>query len=186
MAACSNANEFVYMRRELAPRHALIAEVVRSHWQVLLARAQRIAHDADDAADLLQDALERALRVEADWAGPAVVPWLVTVMRHLFIDRCRQRRVRSTQLRLLEMSYEGAERMADSDEEVPTSGRITDETLRDAIEKLDEPFRCVFELHARRWSLSEIGRALGIPVSTVGTRLFRARRKLRNLLYERV
>jgi RNA polymerase sigma-70 factor, ECF subfamily len=85
-----------------------------------------------------------------------------------------------------QISYEGAEGMTDSDEEPSPSGRITDETLRHAIERLDEPFRCVFELHARRCSLSEIGRALGIPVSTVGTRLFRARRKLRNLLYEPV
>ena len=52
-----------------------------------------------------------------------------------------------------------------------------------AVEKLEPEFREVFTLHAfERRSYKDIALALDIPQNTVGTRLLRARRKLRVLL----
>ena len=50
------------------------------------------------------------------------------------------------------------------------------------MEALQEPFRRVLELHLERASLAEIEVTLQIPPATAGTRLFRARHKLRRLL----
>ena len=51
------------------------------------------------------------------------------------------------------------------------------------MERLEPEFREVFVLHAfERRSYRDIAAALGIPQNTVGTRLLRARRKLRVLL----
>jgi RNA polymerase sigma-70 factor, ECF subfamily len=59
---------------------------------------------------------------------------------------------------------------------------IQDEELTLAIDALPEEFRDVFVLHARGKSYQEIADQLGIPRATVGTRLARARKKLRETL----
>jgi DNA-directed RNA polymerase specialized sigma24 family protein len=70
----------------------------------------------------------------------------------------------------------------EADEPPEAWSRITSEDLATALERLDPPFREVFELHIRNVPLAEMAATLGIPVSTAGTRLFRARKKLRSIL----
>ena len=164
----------------------VVDEVVRRYGPELHARARRITRDPDEAADLLQDALERALRFRGEVEAQALVPWIVTVMHNLFMDRCRRQGVVWRNLQAFGASREdGCVTPDDREEPSPPSSRVTRDTLRRAVERLDAPFRQVFELHERNLSLSEIGLALGIPATTAGTRLFRARRKLRALLEER-
>ena len=52
-----------------------------------------------------------------------------------------------------------------------------------AVARLPEEFRSVYQMHAIDGrSYSEIALKLALPKNTVGTRLIRARRKLRDLL----
>jgi len=178
MAACLNGTlEPVGRMRQL------VEELVRLHEAELLAVALRLTRNREEASDLLQDALERALRFDGELAPQAPLGWMVTVMRNLFVDRCRQRRARHGYLRTLQAAAgawppEGG----DTREAPPRSARFGSDNLRDAVGELEAPFREVFELRARSLTLSQIGALLGIPVATAGTRLFRARRKLRAIL----
>jgi RNA polymerase sigma-70 factor (ECF subfamily) len=161
----------------------IVEEVALRHGRALRSIARRLTGDRDEASDLVQDTLERALCCGGGLASQALYAWMVAVMRNLFIDRCRQRRVR---LRCLHAFYWcGWESFLEPDapdETLPTSSSLTYDDVTEALLKLAPPFREVFELSARNLSLSQIGAVLGIPAATAGTRLFRARRKLRAIL----
>ena len=64
---------------------------------------------------------------------------------------------------------------------------ITHEQVAAALAELEDPFREVYELRlAENCSYDEIADRLTIPRSTVGTRLMRARHKLRETLLRAV
>jgi RNA polymerase sigma-70 factor (ECF subfamily) len=138
-----------------------------------------LAIDPTDAGDLLQDAYERALVAPGDLGPEELCRWLVKVIRHLAIDRARQRRSRRRRLYLY--SADLIPVVSDPEECSPWLA-LTADDVSSAVDKLGPPFREVFQLHTGDASLAQIAAALGIPPSTAGTRLHRARRKLRTLL----
>jgi RNA polymerase sigma-70 factor, ECF subfamily len=145
----------------------------------LFVRALRFERSPVDACDLVQDTLERGLRhFDQFRPGTNIRVWLFTIMFHLFIDRCRRR----SHEQLLERIQAEEVPAPEPDEANPWDG-INDAQLRRALSQLESPFREIVELHCeRRCSYREISERLHIPLGTVGTRLLRARRKLRALL----
>ena len=145
------------------------------HLPYLHAMARRLIGNPHDASDLVQDALVRALRALPP-AGDDLRPWLATILRHLFVDRLRQRARAPFPVPLDEVDLSAA------DPEAPDAIDHLDH-LDEAIAGLPEPFRRVFVLHQLEGrSYRDIADALGIPLATVGTRLTRARLKLREHL----
>jgi len=152
--------------------------LVREHEAALAAFARRLCGSAADGDDLVQDCLERALRRFDSFApGTHGRAWLFTILHHAFIDRCRRRAA--------EKRVDGvdtSEVVAPEPAEPPVWASVTAEQFARAIDQLDQDFRSVYRLHAEGRSYQDISAALGIPVVTVGTRLNRARSKLRRLL----
>jgi RNA polymerase sigma-70 factor (ECF subfamily) len=155
---------------------------IREHEAVLHATALRLCRNPTEARDLVQDTLERGWRnLDRYKPGTDGRAWLLTLLRHLFIDKCRSQ-VRE---RLADVSSEEVEeRIAAPEPEVlPGWAAITPEQLREALGRIPEEFRLVYQLHALEGrSYIEISEQLGIPKATVGTRLIRARRRLKELL----
>jgi RNA polymerase sigma-70 factor (ECF subfamily) len=154
-------------------------EVARRYGRDLLATARQLTRNPDDARDLVQDAFERALQRDPPLGADALARWISAVIHNLFIDRYRQDRWRVQCLRAL---HACPAEPRDTDETSPLSTRLDSDNVAAALNKLEAPFREVFEMSARDLSLSQIGAALGIRTATAGTRLFRARRKLRAIL----
>jgi len=152
---------------------------VVEHGPMLHKRASRLTRDAADASDLVQDTLERALRRPQGFrSGSNLRAWLLTIMTHLFIDRCR-RGQRENQLAAVEPDGLAAPAI----DEVPRWAELTQAEVRCALAQLDPTFREPYELHAiERLSYQAVALRLSIPVATVGTRLIRARQRLRVLL----
>jgi RNA polymerase sigma-70 factor (ECF subfamily) len=159
------------------------SEMAAEFESVLYARALRLLRSPQDAWDLVQDTFEHALRGYARFQpGTNLRVWLMTIMHHLFIDRCR-RKAREPNAACIE------------DHEIPSPEptpqhpweAITDEQIASALEDLESPFREVYQLRLfDRCSYDEIAERLTIPRSTVGTRLMRARQKLKKTLLDRV
>lgn len=149
----------------------------------LLAVARNLCGDAADARDLVQDTFERALRSEAlPPSEERIRAWLLTILRNLFLDRCRRQRVLAQREAPLEPQVEQSCPAPEPGPE-PAWATITREQLRSALEGLKEDFRRVYELHELEGrSYEEIARQLQIARPTVGTRLVRARQRLRELL----
>jgi RNA polymerase sigma-70 factor (ECF subfamily) len=156
----------------------VFSATVREHEEALLAIARRLCRNADDARDLVHDAYERALR---NWdrygeQGNARA-WLVAIMHNLFIDQCRKQRRRppSQQLDSIELAQP---------EPAPPAKwtRLDEAQVARALATLGSEFRKVYELHAQGRSYDQIAAELNIAKATVGTRLLRARQKLRDHL----
>jgi RNA polymerase sigma-70 factor (ECF subfamily) len=157
---------------------ARFAAAVRAHEPVLSAIAGRLSRDAADAADLVQDTFERALRAWDRLPEDANVrAWLVTILNRLFIDRCRRAR-HAPAVDVDQLDPPCIEPAAP-----PVWANVTSEQLGHALDRLDHEFRRPYVLHAIEGrSYRDIADQLGIPANTVGTRLLRARRKLREIL----
>jgi RNA polymerase sigma-70 factor (ECF subfamily) len=165
------------------PDPAFVALVTQQR-ELLERNALRLTRHRADAADLVQDTIEKALR---SWRrfirGSHIRAWLLTIMSHLFIDRCR-RRGREIEL---EGGTEPTAMPLDEEVATPLWLQLTDEQLRRALVALDPSLRDVYQLRAvQRLSYRSMAERLGIPVATVGTRLNRARLKLRALLESEV
>ena len=151
-----------------------VARLVREG--VIASLARRFARAGLDADDLAQEVAEKLLRRPIPEAV-RVQPWLARVMRNLAIDHLRQRRVRREE--------RGAEPHAHGEPEAPWWEALSDEDVRAQVARLPGEQRLVFELFAFEGrSYVEIAARLGIPKATVGTRILRARQKLRQLLTE--
>lgn len=149
------------------------------HRAVLRGVAMRLCGNAEDANDLMQDTFERALRLASNEMPDNVRAWLITVMHNLFFDQLRQR-VR--QPPVVPMQEETDVPEPDPEAE-PEWASISPAQLEAALAKLDKRFRKVYEMHCLAGaSYDEIARRLKITKTTVGTRLARARQKVRELL----
>lgn len=133
-----------------------------------------------DAADVVHDTLESALQAgDRLQAVQNLQAWLVTILHRRMIDLFRRREREQLGDPPDEPSVTQDPPLADA----PRWTRIGVEELRAAVERLEPEFREVFTLHAfEHRSYRDIAAALEIPQNTVGTRLLRARRKLRVLL----
>lgn len=151
----------------------------------LLFRARRLAGNDADANDLVQDTFERALRSAG---APAKVvelrPWLMRVLTNLWIDSVRARAVRRA-IPFCEETMSAAISSADTTVPAETNdGReLSLSEVTSALSKVPQPLQTALRMHVMdRKSYREIARELGVPSSTVGTRILRARCYLRRAL----
>ena len=153
--------------------------LVREHGAALQAFATRLCASSADAHDLVQDTHERALRrFDTFVPGTNGRAWLFTILHRAFIDQCRRRAVERRVDCIDDLQVPAPEAASP-----PAWVNVSPEQLARAIDSLEDEFRSVYRLHAlESLSYLEIAARLGIPPSTVGTRLGRARRKLRALL----
>jgi RNA polymerase sigma-70 factor (ECF subfamily) len=146
--------------------------------------AERMCGNAADARDLVQDTFERATKIglPQDVRNPS--GWLVTIMHNLFIDRCRARARRPSHEPLVEQHANITQ--IDPDPPEPAWSLVTVDDVRAALAELEPAYREVYELYTfEHWTYEKIAERLSIQRVTVGTRLNRARKKLREVLVRR-
>jgi RNA polymerase sigma-70 factor, ECF subfamily len=155
--------------------------MVAAHQTKLHQVAYRLAGSRSDADDVVQETLERAWRYMGRFeSGQNDLGWLLRILHNAFIDQCRRRAREATPI---ERPDELPETVDDSPTDPEGWRKITPVQFRDAVARLPEPFRTAYEMFAfRRLSYEAIAAELAIPKDTVGTRLIRARRKLREIL----
>jgi RNA polymerase sigma-70 factor (ECF subfamily) len=149
------------------------------HLPELRARALRLTRSRSDADDLVQETFERALRGNKGLdhhTNPRA--WLLRTMFNLFVDT-RRHKVR---LRPLSGSVEGS--LIAPPEYQPAAWEMIGEAeVWRGVDRLPNLHREALRLSAREGlTYREIGEALGIPTTTVGTRLLRARKRVRQIL----
>jgi RNA polymerase sigma-70 factor, ECF subfamily len=159
-------------------RDELLVRALRDHRAALTRTARTLCGNRADADDLLHDVYERALRAQRRDDHANLRAWLHSILRNLFIDRCRHARRHPTPVSLDDVD------VAESQPELAaTWASVTSAQLHAALAHLPFDFRRVFELHTfEGLRYDEIATRLSIAPSTVGTRLNRARTKLRTLL----
>lgn len=164
----------------------LFAKLVEANRDKLYRVAYRMTGDADDAQDLLQDALIEAYRSFRRFRqGTYFDKWLYRIMTNTFIDRQRQKK-RSGRVVSLDTPIdgeEGGQRDVADFESDPERLYLRDELtepLQAALNSLAPEFRMVLILaDVEEFSYEEISAMMDVPVGTVRSRLHRARSSVR-------
>jgi RNA polymerase sigma-70 factor, ECF subfamily len=158
------------------------AELVRRHQGRVHGMALRTTGTPEDAEDLAQDVFLSVYRGLAGFKGDAqFTTWLYRIAWNRCADWLRRNRKPGRRTVPLEEADDVVDGRTDPSAE--TVGRDDHRRLRRAIDGLDEHYRSVIELAGvQGMSYAEVGTVLGLPVKTVETRLYRARRLLRERL----
>lgn len=153
---------------------------VRLQIAALLPRLRRfaraLARAREDADDLVQAAIEKALARTEQWEpGTRLDSWLFRIMQNAWIDEVRARQRRGETF----VPEEETEHLG-----VGTPDAQVDAlAVRKAVAQLKDDQRAVVALVlVEGFSYDEAAGVLGVPVGTVTSRLARARERLQDML----
>lgn len=145
--------------------------------------AYMLTSNRDDAYDLLQDTTLKVLDNESKYAENINFRgWVFTIMRNIFINNYR-RRVRSATI------VDSSEDLArlniaqDSAEESPEGAYGANE-ITEAINNFSEDFRIPFSMHIAGYKYSEIAEKMQLPLGTVKSRIYVARKRLQQMFVD--
>ncbi|HVH68131.1 MAG TPA: sigma-70 family RNA polymerase sigma factor, partial [Gemmatimonadales bacterium] len=157
------------------------------HLDSLYRVALRLTGNSAEADDLVQETMLKAYRAWHQFQqGTNAKGWLLTILRHAFINeyRRRTRHPETVDVDAIE-PFSVFEEVQDEDPQGTFFDRIVDDEVLKAIDQLPEQFReAVVLSDVEGLSYEEIARILEVPVGTVKSRLFRARRQLQHKLYD--
>lgn len=169
------ADELIVVRCQLGEPEAFDDLIARWHsplWQYI----RRMTGRDDEAQDILQDVWLRVIRGIARMRdGSRLRGWLFGITRRVLMDRLRR------QYAVPPASEVNTDDLAAESD--PSDREASLEALDAVIEALPFIEREMLTLfYLRDLSLAEIADALDIPIGTVKSRLFRARRIARALM----
>jgi RNA polymerase sigma-70 factor (ECF subfamily) len=139
--------------------------------------AYMLTSNRDDAYDLLQDTTLKALDNEDKFTeGTNFKGWVFTIMRNIFINNYRRGARQATVVDTTENLYL-LNIAQDSGMETP-EGSYSVSEISDSISDLPEEFRIPFSMHVAGYKYNEIAEHMQLPLGTVKSRIFFARKKL--------
>ncbi len=139
--------------------------------------ARVLTRNEDDAYDLVQDCVERALRKQSLFqTGTSLKSWLFTLMRNVFISQKRRVAIDRRYVKTLD----------DDMHRVQRAGQVNSVFLNETLRALDGlPARerqTIVSLGILDGSQHDLARAAREPVGTIKSRLCRGRAHLRTML----
>ncbi|MFT6337619.1 MAG: RNA polymerase sigma-70 factor (ECF subfamily) [Saprospiraceae bacterium] len=140
--------------------------------------AYNLTKNQEDAKDLYQETAFRAMTNREKFrSGTNFKAWTFTIMKNIFINNYRKKVKRNTIIDTTENEFflNSGDRTVDND-----AGRniLMDELTR-MIKKLDESIKKPFMMHYIGFKYQEIADELELPLGTVKSRIFFARKALK-------
>ncbi len=149
--------------------------------QTLYAFALNLTRDMEDARDLIQDTVYRALlNREKFKVGTNLKAWLYTIMRNIFINNYRRSQKRPTVTDPSENEF-----MINTNAAAEVNGgeiRLGMTEINKALADIDESISVPFMMFYEGYKYNEIADHLSIPLGTVKSRIFFARKELQRRL----
>ena len=143
----------------------------------LLNFAYKLTSNRDDAYDLLQDTTLKALDNEDKYADNTNFKgWVFTIMRNLFINNYRRNARAATIVDTTDNLYH-LNLSQDSGLESPEDSYGAKE-ITSAIAEFSDEYRIPFSMHVAGYKYSEIAEEMDLPLGTVKSRIFFARKKM--------
>jgi RNA polymerase sigma-70 factor (ECF subfamily) len=151
--------------------------MVRGELAVLYRVARRMGVSAEQAEDLVQLTLVKAFQAWDSFDGRYLRSWLIRILRNERLMALRSERPESS----IDEMPEGELAEAPFWDEV--SWRIEADRVLMELESLPDIYQLAIQLiDVEQMTYEEAAEALGVPIGTVRSRLFRAREMLRNRL----
>jgi RNA polymerase sigma-70 factor (ECF subfamily) len=173
---------------------ARFEELVNEHLDSLYGSALRLTRNRATAEDLVQDTFLKAWRsFHTFQEGTNSRAWLYKILMNAYIDNYRKSS-RAPEMvdhedvgdfYLYAKAQESDQYRKDGDPEAILLSTIMDADIKEALERVPEPFRAAVILaDLEEFSYKEIAEILNIPIGTVMSRLYRGRRHLQRLLWD--
>lgn len=145
-------------------------------------RAYSFLRNREDALDATQDVFLRVVQAIGHfWSGSPIWPWLRQVTTNTCLNRIRAANHRPQTLPLDEARDQAASAVNEPEYEAMVAWDM--ECLEKAMSELPPLQRMAVVLrHQEELSYDEIARAMNLPLGTVKTYLFRARKALREAI----
>jgi RNA polymerase sigma-70 factor (ECF subfamily) len=181
---------FGFRRKTREPQ--AFQEAALEHIDALYGAALRLTRDANEAQDLVQDALVRAYRFQDHFQpGTNLKAWLLRILTNTFINQYRRHTRERRALDQEEGSPVGdgvmsrqAMRGLNDAVGLAQEGLLRQEIL-EALDGLPEDYRVMIVLaDVEELSYKEIAEALSVPIGTVMSRLHRARKLMQKQLID--
>jgi RNA polymerase sigma-70 factor (ECF subfamily) len=158
-----------------------IGGLLAAEYRSLIAYSRRLTGNGPEAVDLVHSVVTRVLSQPTPIAEVGNISgWLRTVLFHAFVDLRRRER--------WEIPTDSAalDRRSAVPEEEPTPPLVTIEEVRALLAALPAHYRMPYELFTfEGMPYARIAVVLGLSCTTVGTRINRARERLRRLIRAR-
>ena len=143
-----------------------------------------LTKNEDDASDLTQSVFLKALcNFEKFTDSTNLGGWLYTIMRNLFINQCRS----ADQVRISrsDKEYETAPNDLMYGTTESADSRCTMQDIEHAIDILNKEYSIPFRMYVSGYKYQEIADKMNIPLGTVKSRIFIARKKAQAYLTEK-
>ena len=147
----------------------------------LLSFAYQLTTNKEEAHDLLQDTTLKALDNEEKFVDNTNFKgWVFTIMRNIFINNYRQTVKKATVIDQTEDLFH-LNISQDSGFETP-EGSFEVKEISNALNAFSDEYRVPFNMYVAGYKYNEIAEKMNLPVGTVKSRIFFARKKLREQL----
>ncbi|MCP4437886.1 MAG: RNA polymerase sigma factor [Aureispira sp.] len=151
---------------------------------LLQAFAYKLTKSSDDSKDLYQETAYRAIVNQDKFrVGTNLKAWLFTIMRNIFINNYRKKVKANTIFDATDNDYyinSGSRTVVNS----AGSSMMMDE-LQVMVKSLEDGIRVPFLMHYYGYKYQEISEQLDLPLGTVKSRIFFARKELKKLVRAR-
>lgn len=154
---------------------ALLDQLVTQIGPAIYRTALSVLHDRAAAEEVVQETIVKAWRNLDSLRDPgALKPWVLRIAHNVAVSHVRKRRSVPMETSSLP---EAADRSADLSQDLENKSAVTE--VWQALHTLDPMSRSIVVLRELEgMSYDEIADVVGVPLATVKTRLFRARREL--------
>lgn len=147
----------------------------------LLNFALMLTSNRDNAYDLLQDTTLKALSNEGKYVeNTNFKGWVFTIMRNIFINNYRRQVRSATVVDTTEDLYH-LNLSQESGLSTP-EGSFAAKEISEAIKNFTDEYRVPFSMYIAGYKYNEIADKMGLPLGTVKSRIFFARKRLQALL----
>lgn len=147
----------------------------------LLMFALKLTGNRENANDLLQETILKAMKNKDKYTeNTNLKGWMFTIMRNIFINEYRRAAVRKTTVDNTEDSY-FLNLPQDSGFSTP-EGSYTLTEIEKAIASFKDEYRVPFTMHVVGFKYKEIAEKMDLPIGTVKSRIFFARKQLAEML----
>lgn len=155
--------------------------LVVKHSDSLKSYARNFTRDQDDANDLVQDTLLKAVTYFKNFKdGTNLKGWLYTIMKNTFINNYR--RVVKTNSFITKEEEISQSNLVVSATKNKGENKFIMEDINDALSKLSDEYYIPFTMYFEGFKYHEISEHLQIPIGTVKTRIHVARKSMKKSL----
>jgi RNA polymerase sigma-70 factor (ECF subfamily) len=162
---------------------AEFGNMISTHQQFLQTLALKLTKSGDDANDLMQETFFKAIKNREKYQeGTNIKGWLYTIMKNTFINNYRKKKNQNTFVDETENKYFINSKQAEKD--VRTDRLVDQSYLMRQLETVDRTYLDTFMMHYNGYKYEEISEILDIPLGTVKSRIFLARRKMMEKLQD--